>query len=269
MLDTLKTLIGTIPAPSALVEIPIIAVIIYVVLRMLQGTRGAGVLRGLVFLFTILAVVLSLAVSYFQLDEVAFFLSSFLTVPALALMILFQPEIRRGLVRLGHAPLLRGILWHESVIDQVSDAAARLAKEKIGALIAIQRDVGLDDFVERGTRMDSEVTPELLMTIFWPDTPLSDGAVVITNERIAAAACLLPLSDDPNIDKRLGTRHRAALGLSEDTDAVCVVVSEETGTVSMAVAGRLVRHLDREKLALELRKVLSGGKVSGNHGGAR
>jgi diadenylate cyclase len=266
MPDIVYKLFRTIPAPEALIEIPIIAAVMYLVLRMLQGTRGAGVLRGLVFLFTILAVLLSLVVSYFQLEQVQFFLSSFLTAPALALMILFQPEVRRGLIRLGHAPLLKGILWHESIVEQVAEAAVQMGKQKIGALIAVQRDVGLDDFIERGTRMDSEVTPELLMTIFWPATPLSDGAVVIANQRLAAAACVLPLSDDPSIDKRLGTRHRAAIGLTEDT---CVVVSEETGVISLAVGGQLARGLDKETLAARLRSLLSGQKAPDARGDAR
>jgi diadenylate cyclase len=257
MFETAHRLINTIPAPEALVEIPIIAAIVYLVLRMLHGTRGAGVFKGLVFLFTILAILLSLVISYMHLEQVSFFLSGFLTTPALALIILFQPEIRRGLIRLGHAPLFRGLLWQESMVEQVAEAAVQAARQKIGLLIAVQRDVGLDDFIERGTRMDAEVTAELLMTIFWPDTPLSDGGIVITNQRIAAAGCIFPLSDDPDIDKRLGTRHRAAIGLTEDTDAVCVVVSEETGTISLAVHGQLVRSLDKETLATRLRRLVS------------
>ena len=269
MFEGIAKIIHTIPVKEALIEIPIIALIMYLLLRTLAGTRGAGVLKGLVFLFTIFAILLALIVSYFELEEVAFFLRGFLTAPALALMILFQPELRRGLIRLGHAPLLKGILWHESVVEQVAKAAELMSKQKMGALVAIQREVGLDDFIERGTRMDSEVTPELLMTIFWPATPLSDGAVVITNERIAAAGCLLPLSDDPGIDKRLGTRHRAAIGLTEESDAVCVVVSEETGIISLAAGGQLVRNLDRETLASQLRRLLSGRKASVNHGSVR
>jgi len=249
--------IDTLPAPEALIEIPIIAAIVYLVLRMLHGTRGAGVLKGLVFFFTILAILLSVIISYLQLEQVSFIIRGFLTTPALALAVLFQPELRRGLIRLGHTPLIRGLWWHKSIVDQVAEAAVQLAGQKTGALIAVQRDIGLDDFIEHGTRLDAEVTAELIMTIFWPDTPLSDGAIVITNQKIAAAGCLFPLSDNPALDKRLGTRHRAAIGLTEETDAVCVVVSEETGVISIAAAGQITRNLDKEALVDRLSRLVS------------
>jgi len=266
MTETFYKLFNTLPAYMAAIEIPIIAVIVYIVLRMLHGTRGAGVFKGLVFFFTILAILLSVIISYFQLEQVSFFLRGFLTTPALALMILFQPELRRGLIRLGRAPLIRSLWGRESVVEQVAEAAVQLAKMKIGAIIALQRDVGLDDFIEGGTQMDAEVTSTLLMTIFWPNTPLSDGAVVINNERIAAAACLFPLSENPDIDKRLGTRHRAAIGLTEDTDAVCVVVSEETGIVSLTVGGQIMRSFDKDALIGRLRHLMSAGKAPADSG---
>ncbi len=259
-MGTVSQLIEKLPAPEALVEIPIIAVIVYLVLRMLHGTRGAGVFKGLVFSFTILLIIFWSVISYFNLAQVEFFVRGFFTAPALALMILFQPELRRGLIRIGHTPLIGGLFWRASTVDAVAEAAFTLSKQKIGALIAFQRDVGLDDFIEGGTHMDAEVSSTLLMTIFWPNTPLSDGAVVIYNQRIAAAACLFPLSDNPEIDKMLGTRHRAAIGLSEDTDAVVVMVSEETGIISLAVGGQIMRNFDKETLAARLRLLVSGDK---------
>ena len=258
MIETLNRLISTFPAPEAVVEIPIIAVMAYLVLRMLHGTRGAGVFRGLVFVLTIVLILLFFLISYLKLDQVDFLLRGFFSAPVLAMMILFQPELRRGLIRLGQAPLLRGLLrGPESVLDQVADAVVQLSAQKVGALIAFQREVGLEDFVEGGTRVDADVSSELLMTIFWPNSPLSDGAVVVQNLRVTAAGCLFPLSENPAIDRRLGTRHRAAIGLTEDTDAVCVVVSEETGIISLAVGGQIIRSLDKETLVSRLRHLIS------------
>jgi diadenylate cyclase len=177
------------------------------------------------------------------------------------MVILFQPELRRGLIRFGQAPVMRTLLrGEEAIFDQVAEAAEQLSRHKIGALIAFQREVGLDDFIEGGTRLDAEVTTELIMTIFWPDTPLSDGGLVLQNMRMVAAGCLFPLSENPAIDRRLGTRHRAAIGLTEDTDAVCVIVSEETGIISLAVGGQIIRSLDKEQLVNRLRHLLTGEK---------
>jgi diadenylate cyclase len=261
-MELLQRIINAIPVRDAMVEIPIIAVISYLVLRMLHGTRGASVFRGLVFVFTIAAVVISLAVAYFQLEEVSYFLKGFLTTPALVLVILFQPELRRGLIHFGQAPLVRRLLrGEEAMFDRVAEAASQLSRHKIGALIAFQREVGLEDFIEGGTKLDAEVTTELVMTIFWPDTPLSDGALVIQDNRMVAAGCLFPLSENPAIDKRLGTRHRAAIGITEDADAVCVIVSEETGIISLAAGGQIIRSLDKEQLINRLRHLLSGEKL--------
>jgi len=258
MTDAISRVMGALPAPEALIEIPIIALVVYLVLRTLHGTRGEGVFKGLIFLITIIVISVSLLISYLHLEQVSFLLKGFLTTPALALVILFQPELRRALVRLSRAPFLRTLLrGEESVLEQVAEAAVRLSRQKIGALIAFQREVGLDDFVEGGTRIDADVTAELLTTIFWPDTPLSDGGVIVQDLRVMAAGCLFPLSENPNIDRRLGTRHRSAIGLTEDTDAVCVIVSEETGIISLAVSGHIVRSLDKEQIIERLRHLIS------------
>ena len=167
-----------------------------------------------------------------------------------ALVIVVQPELRRALVRLGQTRFFGFFLKGETegMVDEIVKAAFRLSRRKIGALIAIEREVGLKNYVERGTPIDGVVTSELLNTIFFPGSDLHDGAVVIQKERVAAAGCLFPLSEDPNLGNVFGTRHRAALGISEETDAIVVAVSEETGIVSFAHGGRLERPLDVEQL---------------------
>ncbi len=270
MSDAIRRILDALPSPTAIIEVLIIALVVYLVLRMLHGTRGEGVFKGLVFVLTLVAISLSFVISYFGLEQVGFLLKGFLTTPMLALIILFQPELRRGLIQIGKTPLARRLLkGEETALEQIAEAAMQLSKQRIGALIAFQRDVGLEDFIEGGTRMDADVTSTLIMTIFWPDTPLSDGGVVIQNLRLMAAACIFPLSDNPNIDRRLGTRHRAAIGLTEDTDAVCVVVSEETGIVSLSVGGQLVRSLDKEQLIKRLGHLLLVERPRAAAGGGR
>jgi diadenylate cyclase len=270
MITVLMRILDALPSVYSIIEITIIALVVYMVLRTLHGTRGEGVFKGLVFVLTIVAISVSLVISYLELEQVDFLLKGFLTTPVLALIILFQPELRRALIQVGKTPLARTLLkGEEAVIEQVAEAAMQLSKHEIGALIAFQRDVGLEDFIEGGTRVDSDVTSMLLMTIFWPDTPLSDGGVVIQNLRVAAAGCIFPLSENASIDRRLGTRHRAAIGLTEDTDAVCVIVSEETGIVSLSVGGQIIRSLDKEQLVKRLMHLVSIDKSGKKPGGAK
>ncbi len=270
MNETITRVLDALPAPVALVEVLVIGLVVYLVLRMLHGTRGEGIFKGLVFVLTMVAISISLVISYFGLEQVRFLLEGFLTTPVLALIILFQPELRRALIQVGKTPLVRRLLRGErSVIAEVADAAMQLSRHKVGALIAFQRDVGLDDFVEGGTRIDADVTSMLLMTIFWPDTPLSDGGVIIQNMRLSAAACLFPLSENPEIDRHLGTRHRAAIGLTEDTDAVCIIVSEETGIVSLSVGGQIIRSLDKERLVTRLERLITIERARKKAGGGR
>ena len=170
-------------------------------------------------------------------------------VSAIALVVIFQPELRRMLVRLGQTRWLGFLGKPRSVaLGEVLSAVASMSKRKIGALIAIEREVGLRQVIEGGTRLNAEVTSEILGSIFYPNTPLHDGGVVIRSNRLAAAGCLFPLSENPKLHKELGTRHRAAVGLTEETDAVTVVVSEETGNVSVAVKGDLMYDLSVDEL---------------------
>jgi diadenylate cyclase len=178
----------------------------------------------------------------------------------IAILIVFQPELRSALARIGRTPWLRVLAKVEEspVIAEVVKAAAQLSKEKRGAIIAIQREIGLMEYVESGKQLQAAVSAELLTTIFAPYTPLHDGAVIIEGDNIVAAACILPLTQFPVYDPSIGTRHRAAIGLSEETDAAVVVVSEETGQISLAVGGRLEKNLSPEQLTERLQNLTRG-----------
>ncbi|MCZ6796251.1 MAG: diadenylate cyclase CdaA [Planctomycetota bacterium] len=234
-----------------LVEILILYVIIYTFLRFMEGTRGEGILKGIaviMLMFPILFAIVAerLGVLDRLLTTIRFFGAAAIPV----LVIVVQPELRRALVRLGQTRFLGFLIKGETegMVDEIVKAVFRMSRRKIGALISIEREVGLKNYIERGTRIDAVVTSELLSTIFFPGSDLHDGAVVIQKDRVAAAGCLFPLSDNPNIGSVLGTRHRAALGISEETDAIIVVVSEETGTVSFVNRGRMDRPLDVKQL---------------------
>lgn len=228
-------------------EILLIAAVIYVLLLLLRSARGEGMLRGLGLLVA-LAVVFSGA-RYLGLARITWLLERLAAVSAVALVVIFQPELRRLLVRLGQTRWL-GFLGRprSPALGEIIGAVASMSKRRIGALIAIEREVGLGAIVEAGTQLNAEVTSELLGSIFFPNSPLHDGGAVIRFNRVAAAGCLFPLSENPKLSKDLGTRHRAAVGLTEETDAVTVVVSEETGKISIAVKGDLMHDLSVDEL---------------------
>jgi diadenylate cyclase len=188
----------------------------------------------------------SLLSAYFEIYTVDWLIQSFWAQIVIAIIILFQPEIRRALAQMGETKLFRTLTSAEELksLEEIVRATIALANRNIGAIIAIERDTSLKDFVEVGTQLDAKVSKELLLSLFHPTSPIHDGAVVIKGNRIVAAGCFLPITMSPDISKNLGTRHRAALGLSEETDAVVLIVSEETGTVSMALNGKLETHLD-------------------------
>jgi diadenylate cyclase len=224
-----------------MVDVILMSIIIYRLLLIIKGTKAAHMLIGLGLLL-----MASLLSRYFELYTVDWMIQSFWAQIVIAIIILFQPEIRRALAQMGEAQIFRNLTSAEELksLDEVVRATVALANKKIGALIAIERDTSLKDFVEMGTPLDAKVTKEILLSIFHPTSPIHDGAVVIKGNRIVAAGCFLPITMGPDISKSLGTRHRAGLGLSEETDAVIVVVSEETGVVSMAIHGKLDTHLD-------------------------
>lgn len=238
----------------AALEIAIIWVCLYGVISFLRGTRGEGILKGLAALGVLGFLLASVVIRTLRLEALDLLLAAFLQTSVFALIIIFQPELRHALVRLGQMPFLQGILRTEpDIYGEIADAAARMAKNRVGALIALEREVGLGTYVDGGVRMTARVSAKLLETIFFPGSPLHDGAVVIQDARIAAASCLFPLTENPSVSRGLGTRHRAAIGLSEETDAVVVVVSEQTGGMSISVGSELRRNLDRDELHQALR----------------
>jgi diadenylate cyclase len=183
-------------------------------------------------------------------------MGTFAPVIIIPMFILFQPEVRRALIRLGQNPLYRMFFKpHSRFTDQLVKAVFSLSRDKVGGLIAIEREVGLRGYVEGGVRLDAEVSAELIKTIFWPGTPLHDGAVVIRQQRLVAAGCLFPLTDNPQFSTELGTRHRAAIGITEESDAGAIVISEQTGQVSLAVGGTIQRDMNERDLRRALEEI--------------
>jgi diadenylate cyclase len=234
------------------VEIAILSVAIYFSLNFVRGTRGAPVVYGFVLLFlslTVLAQVL-------QLEVLNWLLRSFVAFAAVAVLIIFQPELRRILAELGTHPLFNATHEQRENIEVIIQTVERLADVRIGALIAIEQSISLQEATESGVVVDCEATPEMLETIFFPNNAIHDGGVIMKGGRIAYAACIFPLSQRQDLAKSLGTRHRAAIGLSEQTDAVVVIVSEENGWISHAYKGQLVRGVTGEQLRAFLSSIL-------------
>ncbi|MGE3163453.1 MAG: diadenylate cyclase CdaA [Planctomycetota bacterium] len=253
-LETLTQYLGQFVDLAFFVEVSIIYLLIYYFIRFCEGTRGAGILKGLAILILIAAIGLLVVVKLLNLERMQFLLTIFTPTSIMALIIILQPELRRGLVRLSQTPIFGEFLREEhEILDEVLKAVFRLAKNRVGALIAIEREDPLTSYAERGTPIDAEVRTELLTTIFYPGTDLHDGAVIIQRGRLAAAGCLFPLSENQELGTWAGTRHRAAVGLSEECDAITLVVSEERGEVSLCVKGRIHRDLDKDELLSELR----------------
>ncbi len=240
------------PGIGGLMEILVLALGFYFIIQFFRGTRGAQVLTGLV----VFIVGLIGLTRVFHLDVINWLLQRFSVYIAVALVIIFQPEIRRALAELGKQHPFNTTARERSVVESVVQAALWLSERKIGALLAIEREIGTGAVAETGRPLDGLLTPELLAGIFYPHTPLHDGGVVIRGNRIVAARCIFPLTQQDEAVRSLGTRHRAALGLTEETDALAVVVSEETGTISIALNGRLSRGLDEERLRRMLSAVL-------------
>jgi diadenylate cyclase len=236
-----------------LVEILIVAALLYRLLLLIQRTRAMQILLGL-FLLAFAYVVA--AVMDFVL--IRYLLETFFQYGVIAALVVFQPELRSALARLGQSRMLRvfGRMEESQVVEELVEAVAQLARTKIGAIIAIEQEVGLDEYAQTGSPVDARVSAEMLATIFTPYSPLHDGAVIVAGDVIHTAGAILPLTQYPVSDKTLGTRHRAALGLSEETDAIVIVVSEETARVSVARGGRLERDVQPERL----REILTGAR---------
>lgn len=237
-----------------LIEIGLIYLLIYYFIKFCEGTRGAGVLKGLALLVLMAAFIFRSVTSAFGFERLHYLLDFIGPATITALVVILQPELRRGLVRLSQTPIFGEFIKDEhEVIGEVIQACFKLSKNKVGALIAIEREQPLNAYAERGTRLDAELRSELITTIFYPGTELHDGAIVVQQGRISAAGCLFPLSENPELGSWAGTRHRAAVGITEESDCVAVVVSEETGHVTLCVQGKVHRDLDKEELTKRLR----------------
>ncbi len=254
-LDTLRQFLAALRWQDG-VDIALVSFILYRLFLLIRGTRAVQLLRGLLFLL-----VAYLISSALQLHTITWLVQSTATMIIVAIPVVFQPELRRALALLGQGELFGGELWVSSkvsnpqrVIDEIVSAARHLASRKIGALIIIERQTGLQEFIETGRAINGEISAELLASLFNTASPLHDGAVILRGDRIAAAGALLPLSESIKRSSRrpIGTRHRAALGLTETTDALAVVVSEETGAISVAREGQLQRFLTDDELRAQL-----------------
>ena len=242
------------------IELLVIGLVVYYVIRFLRGTRGAHMLRGIAFVLITLSLLVELLAGVLNLTELRFLYSKFLTFAFFAVIVAFQPELRRVLLRLGETRLFRG--WSDELVQEIEELVESsnfLSRRKIGALIAIERETGLGGITENATKLNADLTAPLLNTIFWPNSPLHDLGVVVTQGRIMYAGVQFPLAESGELEKELGSRHRAAVGLSQEYDAVVLVVSEETGDVSIAERGQLIRKLSPEGLRGLLTELLGGG----------
>ncbi|MGL4656744.1 MAG: diadenylate cyclase CdaA [Sarcina sp.] len=241
---------------SAVIDILVVAFIFYKGYKLIQETRAEQLLKG------ILLILLLIPISHLlRLNMLNFILTKTLTIGVLSMVIIFQPEIRKALEHIGSSTfndlhIVDNDEELERLVDELVEAINNMAAEKTGALIAIEQKMGLDDYIKTGTQIDAVISDSLIENIFVKNTPLHDGAMIISYDRIVAAGCVLPLSSNPNISKLLGTRHRAAIGLSEVSDALVLIVSEETGNISLAVKGRLTKNYDGTKLKNVLLKIL-------------
>ncbi|PWF99460.1 diadenylate cyclase CdaA [Levilactobacillus bambusae] len=230
---------------SNLLDICLIWFLIYELIMLLQGTKAVQLMRGIIVI-----VILRIASGLLGLNTVSWLMDQIITWGVIAIIVIFQPEIRRGLEHLGRGSLIsrnnNSNEAAERMINEIDKAIQYMSKRRIGALMTIQQDTGLEDYIETGIDIDAVITGELLINIFIPNTPLHDGAVIIRNNRIAVAAAYLPLSDSKLIPKELGTRHRAAVGISEVTDALTIVISEETGEVSITKNNELLRGMTQD-----------------------
>jgi diadenylate cyclase len=250
--------------PKDLVEIGILFVGIYLVLRFLRRTIAGGIFQGPAMLSWVVILAFLLVLKALELEVLRTILTWALPVFLVAVVIVFQPELRHGMARLGEMRLFRGLLSAKRekpqeirAVDEMIRAVTKFAQEKIGALVAIERNISLGTYVDTGVPMDAIIRSETLDTIFSTQTILHDGAVIVRGDRIAAAGCLLPLTERPSLARRYGTRHRAAIGLSEQSDAVIIVVSEETGQIHVAHRGEMKQHKDTDWLAAYLNIVFA------------
>lgn len=235
-----------------IVEMLILWAAFYLIYLLLKGTAAEAVLKGVIVISIIIVITRGM-----NLVIINWLLTRLLAISVIAFIIIFQPEIRRGLARIGRFGMFSG---ESETLAEIAKAAGILSKKRTGALIAVEREIGLRRYVESGVAVDAQVTSELINTIFASTSPLHDGGIIISEQRIEAAACLFPLTQNPDVPKTMGTRHRAAIGLSEETDAVILVVSEETGNISFAIAGKITKGLEPKNVVKFLEGVCAPKK---------
>lgn len=240
------------------VEVGILATVLYYIYIYLRGTHGARILIGLALVFLTLTFISQL----FNLVVIGWIIRSLSVFLAVALVVIFQPELRRALTDLGSHPFFTSAFEKKETIEDITDTVFELASKGIGALIAVEREIGMQPFTETGVQINADYSKELVLTIFQPKTVLHDGGLVVRNDRLVAAACIFPLTQREDLDRNLGLRHRAALGLSEQSDAITIVVSEETGQVSICHSGLLERNLSLDKFRRRLSQLLLHDKDS-------
>ena len=222
-----------------IIDILVVAYIIYRIILLIKGTRAVQMAAGLAVI-----IVVYFAAKSLELMTLHWLLGTVLSSLFLLIVIVFQDDIRRVLIQMGQSPFLKTQVKNFQAIEELSKATTTLAENKTGAIMVLERSVGLGDYINSGVILDANITKDLLCTIFYKGTPLHDGAVIVQNGRIAAGGCVLPLTSNPDISRKLGTRHRAAIGITEQTDTVAVIVSEETGGISVAIAGKITRDID-------------------------
>ena len=262
----MNSLVGSLSWRNIL-DVMVVAMAIYYIIKLVRQTRANSVLKGLAVIL-----LLTWISDMLELSATNWILRQLINTGVIVLVVLFQPELRRGLEQIGRRNISGGVftgsehkpMSSEHDIQEMIHALTNLSRRKVGALIVIENKTGLKDIIASGTILDAEISSGLIENIFEPNTPLHDGAVVVRNGRITAAACFLPLSENSSISRELGTRHRAAIGISETTDATVLIVSEETGTISMAHDGRLTRYLDAKGLNSILTELL-GAEESAHH----
>jgi uncharacterized protein (TIGR00159 family) len=238
-------------------DVGIITFLVYRALQIVRGSRAMQMIIGLAVI--LVAYVSSRALGLFTLNWI---LDNFLGSIILVIIVIFQSDIRRALTQVGSAPLFaagdRAVQRREDILEEIVQAAMSLAAKRVGGLIVIQREVGLNEYMEIGTRLDARVSRELIESVFSPHSPIHDGALVVQKGRVTAVRCLLPLSTNPSLRKTWGTRHRAALGVTEETDCVAVIISEQEGTVALVVGGNVTENIDGARLRLVLQDLIKG-----------
>jgi diadenylate cyclase len=259
--------VGTYEPWVVIIELLLIGLVIYWVVSFLEGTRGERLFHGIILLLVAGSLLLDIAAEWLRFERLEYLYKGFLIAVLVIALVGFQPEIRRALMQIGQAPFLGGSPHQLShTIDQIAGAVGQMSQSRTGAIIVIERQVGLGEFIDSGIKIDSAVSRELLRTIFYPGSPLHDMAVIIRGDRLVAARVQLPLVEAGVQDGfELGSRHRAAVGITGGSDATCIVVSEETGTISLATNGKLIRNVSEDELRDHLLKMMGGERFWKNH----